>query len=79
MGLKELKNHEKLLIDRVQVFFSMIEYFWSSIETSLVFHDFTSKTVLKPSYQKSWTVMCCACTLKENIKSCKYSWKNDNS
>ena len=43
MGLKELKNHEKLLIDRVQIY-SMIEYFSSSNEISLVFHDFSSKT-----------------------------------
>ena len=36
MGLKELKNHDKLLIDRVQIY-SMIEYLSSSIEISLVF------------------------------------------
>ena len=48
MGLKELKNHEKLLIDRVQDF-SMTEYFWSSVEISLVFHDFGSKTFLRSS------------------------------
>ena len=36
MGLKELENHEKLLVDRVQAS-SMTEYFWSSIETFLVF------------------------------------------
>ena len=34
--LKELKNHEKLLIDQVHAF-SMKEYFWSSIETFLGF------------------------------------------